>query len=302
MPRRARARRSRRLPASAAPLPHILAAALVVLASAPGPAPAESATAPSATRVEIAYKEYRVRYEAGELAEALGPAKRAYDYAQQDLGIDDEQLARSAAALGALLLDLDRPLDALRPLTHARELFDHQRGRASSVSRRMQLQVADANERLGRTETAERAFLDVIARAEDAEGDHRAEMAGVYARLQTLTLDAKAYPRARRYGLRSMRLYEQARGKESLPVGLVAVKLARGSLEGGEWAEGLDFLEYGVPILEKRLERGDPQLTTLYEFLVEVYEQVGDVPRARRYRVRLKKNRAAEPVPSSPSE
>ena len=63
--------------------------------------------------------------------------------------------------------------------------------------------------------------------------------------------------------------------------------------------EGLDFLAYGVPILEKRLEPGDPQLTKLYEFLVEVYETVGDEGRTRRYRVRLKKNRAKEPAPAA---
>ncbi len=269
----------------------------MALAAASWPATSSADAAAGAApddRVTAAYQEYLGRVEAGQLADALGPAKRAYDYAQQDLGVDDEALARTAASLGWLLLELGRPLDALRPLTHARELYDHQRGASSPKSRTTQRRIAEANWQLGRHETAERTFLDLIERAKNADGDPTAELAGIYAQLQDLAEEAGSYPRSRRYGLQAMKLYKQARGADSLPVGLVSVKLARGALEAGEWDDGLDLLDYGVPILEKRLEPGDPQLTTLYEFLVEIYGAVGDTVRERRYRIRLKKNRAKE--------
>ncbi len=261
------------------------------LALAPG---ALGADEPGVHRVKAAYLEYVERREAGQLAEALGPAKRAYDYAQQDLEVDDERLAMTAAALGSLLLDLDRPVDALRPLTHARELYDHQRGPSSSKSRTMQRKVAEANQRLGRYETAERTYLDVIERAKAADGNPTMELAGLYSRLQMLTEEAGAQPRSRRYGLQAMKLSRKARGPESLPEGLVAIRIGRGALEAGQVEEGLDLLEYGTPILEKRLDEGDPQLSTLYEFLAGVYEQIGDTQRVRRYRVRLRKNQKKE--------
>lgn len=259
----------------------------------PAATPAQPEPARSA-RVEAAYREYRERRDAGQLADALGPAKRAYDYAQQDLGVEDDGLARTAAALGSLLLDLDRPLDALRPLTHARELYDLQRGPSSTRARIMQRKVAEANQQLGRYETAERTYLDLIARARARSGDPTAELAGVYARLQVLTEEAGAQPRSRRYGLEAMKHYRKARGPESLPEGLVAIRIGRGALQAGDWSEGLDLIEYGTPIVEKRLERGDPQLTTLYELLIGIYEQTGDTPKLRRYRIRLKKNRERE--------
>ncbi len=254
---------------------------------------AEPARAAS-QRVQQAYAEYVERRQADQLAEALGPAKRAYDYAQQDLGVDDDRLALTAAALGALLLDLDRPVDALRPLTHARELYDHQRGPTSAKSRTMQRRIAEANQRLGRYEAAEKTYLDLIERAKGAEGNPTAELAGLYSRLQTLAEEAGALPRCRRYGLESMKLYRASRGPESLPEGLVAIRVANAMFESGDIGTGLDMLEYGTPILEKRLEAGDPQLTTLYEFVVEVYGQIGDTQRERRYRVRLKKNQKKE--------
>lgn len=248
----------------------------------------------SADRIRSAQAEYQERVDARQFAEALGPAKRAYDYAQQDLGIDDPVLATTAAALGTLLLELDRPVDALRPLTHALELYDHQGGRASLGSRTMQRRIAEANRRLERYETAELAWLDLVKRTKQAEGDVTGELALIYARLQLLMTDAGAHVRSRRYGLMSMKGYQQAEGEDSLAVGLVTVKLARTSLELGEWNEAIDFLDHGVPILEKRLAPGDPQLSRLYEFLVELFETAGDDGRARRYRVRLRKNRDME--------
>jgi len=282
-------------PAADAPRPTRADAPRPTRADAPRPAPAEAPTpTPADDRVMEAYREYLERFEAGDLAEALGPAKRAYDYAQQDLGVDDDHLALTAATLGSLLLDLDRPVDALRPLTHARELYDHQRGPSSARSRIVQRRIAEANQKLERYETAELTYLDLIERAKGTEGDPTAELAGLYSRLQRLAEEAGVWPRSRRYGLQAMKLYAKARGPESLPEGLVAVRLARGALEAGDWDEGLDLLDYGVPIVEKRLERGDPQLSTLYGYLVEIYEKIGDAARERRYRVRLKKNQKKE--------
>jgi len=251
-------------------------------------------------RVIQAYKESLVRVEAGQLAEALGPAKRAYDYAQQDLSVDDEALALTAAALGELLLDLDRPVDALRPLTHAGELYDLQLGPTSGRARTVQWRIADANQRIGRFDTAERTYIDLAERAKQTDGDSTAELASIYAKLQTLTEEAGAKVRSRRYGLRSMKLYEQAFGKDSLQAGVMCVKVARLALEEGDWNQGLDLLDHGVPILEKRLEPGDPQLIVLYEFLVELYESADDQARHRRYRIRLKKakSQAADSEPA----
>jgi tetratricopeptide (TPR) repeat protein len=260
----------------------------------------DPAKAAARDRIMEAYKEYSARMEAGEKAEALGPAKRAYDYAQQDLDIADEELAITAYALGDLLLELGRPIDALRPLAHALQCDEQQLGALAPRTLRTQRRIARANRELERWKTAELTYLDLVSRYEQLESDQTASLAGLHSRLAKLMIEAGEPARARRYGLRAMTLYKQAKGPKSVEVGLLSIQLAHISFDLGDFDEGFDFLEYGTPIVEEHLQPGDPQLISIYEFLVEVYGKTGDTRRQRRYRGRLKKSREAQAEAAAP--
>jgi hypothetical protein len=132
-----------------------------------------------------------------------------------------------------------------------------------------------------------------VSRIQESPSEDQSETLGrIYNRLRKIAEEMDSKPRVKQYGIKAVNAYTQARGPESLEVGVLTIELGRNAVDMGDYDEAAKLLDHGVAIVEANLAPDDPQLLAVYTYLVSFYEAAGDPIKQRRYRTRLKRGRS----------
>lgn len=215
-------------------------------------------------------------YTSGRTEDAVSTAQEAIGRTGGSLGTDHPALANLYANLGAILLRLNRPHDAMAPIRLAYELVEKASGGPTQNSATMRVQFAQALVRAGRHEDA-LAFLDQAEPVIAAQlGEQSDRVLGArdtrLVALIALNRGAEAEGLARSLlAIRDARLPEGHRDRAN-----IRDNLAKAAFAQGNWAGAAEAGAQAVALREKMLSADHPELLLARAFLLRA-EDRGDL-------------------------
>jgi eukaryotic-like serine/threonine-protein kinase len=187
----------------------------------------------------------------GEPERSLAEFRKAYDIDLKAYGQDNPHVAIEEVSLSVELLELDRPLDALKYNLAAVKTFRKDPGNDRSMLGTALLDLANVYRLLDRTDDAIRTYDEALALVIDLHGADHVDVADVLNNEALVVAETGDHAHARELWHRALAIREKVLGHMHPEVAKVYGALGFDAYLRHDYGEAVDNLTQGIDVFEK---------------------------------------------------